>query len=669
METANARKEVLVLAAMFAVVGLCLLIGSGAAEAADAGATLNDFISDFRSQVTNIKGVMVRAAEYLFWALATIQLAWAAMQLGLRGDLSFASFANTLVKEILFVGFFYWLLALEKGGAGDPDGGLSGMIVNSFRQLGSGATGMSAISPGDILTSGIEIAWYAIKAAWEQSVWKAMAVILPAIIVVCAFVAGAVAATIYMIEWYVAVPVGIVLLGLGGSLWTKNYAENYIRFVISVGIKLFVLQVVLGIATVYMIEYTSSAMDSSMLGIIQYCLGLIALSFLTWLAIQKSPELASGLISGSSVGRGSDLLSPISAAITGAAAMGATAVNAGMAYGDSMNALMGNAPPQQDGGDMGSVSSGGGGSSGDSPEGGGLQSALRGAGGDGDTGVDSFGGGYGDDIAGSPGVPGRAAGSAAAGASASTGGAPSSGVSGADGSAPAGASESTSGGASSAPKTTGAVPADASAPNAGSPAGGVSGADGSAPAGASASNSGASSSGVSGVSGAASADASGSESQDGGGGMGGASAASDGGVGAEAVPQGDSPSPSSVSASGQTSPMGMAAGAAAGSPAQDQNMSYDSYRKMARIRSLRSAVRYALTGTTSGSYTPGGGGAYKFGDATQQMSHGQVQAQMMSMMQNQQNMQMQMLQTMTQAQNQTRDTGGGGSDGGAGAEA
>jgi hypothetical protein len=172
----------------------------------------------------------------------------------------------------------------------------------------------------------------------------------------------------------------------------------------------------------------------------------------------------------------------------------------------------------------------------------------------------------------------------------------------------------------------------------------------------------------------ASASASGSESQDGGGDMDSASTSSGSGVGATEMPQGDSPSHSQVSVSGQTPAMGMATeamatGAAIGSPAQGQNMPYNSYRNMARIRSLRSAIRYALTGTTTGSYTPGGGGAYKFGDATRQMSHGQVQAQMMSMIQNQQNMQMQMLQTMTQAQNQTSDTTGGGTDSGVGAEA
>jgi hypothetical protein len=123
---------------------------------------------------------------------------------------------------------------------------------------------------------------------------------------------------------------------------------------------------------------------------------------------------------------------------------------------------------------------------------------------------------------------------------------------------------------------------------------------------------------------------------------------------------------SASSSYGQSSDLGsglgmamdaMAMGTAIGSsPTQD--MSYNQYRSMARMRSLRSAIRYALTGTTGGSFTPGGGGAYKFGDATQNQSQASMQTQMMSMMQNQQNMQMQMLQLMTQGQQNQTSIGG-----------
>ena len=66
---------------------LYLLIWSGTAWAADpmAAAPIDGFVSNAITYGATIGNAAYRAARWLFWTLATIQIAWSASQLLLRG--------------------------------------------------------------------------------------------------------------------------------------------------------------------------------------------------------------------------------------------------------------------------------------------------------------------------------------------------------------------------------------------------------------------------------------------------------------------------------------------------------------------------------------------------------------------------------------------------------
>jgi P-type conjugative transfer protein TrbL len=295
------------------------------------GGTVDEMISDFRDMSRKIADTFYDAALWVFWALAAIQFTWASAQLGLRGELSLTSFSQTLVREIMFIGFFYWLL-MNYWEVGD-------WIVGSLRQLGTNATGFSEVTPSNVFAQGVEIAHIAITKAYDASVFKAVAAAVPVVVILVAYALAAAACTVFLIEFYILVPCGVILLGLGGSLWTKNYAENYIRSLVSVGMKLLVLQIILGVTTGYMMSFIDEIENSGFeFGKI---FTLAGISIITLMLVQKIPDFASAVITGSSFGRSGDLTGA-AGAVAGAAAgaamtAGTKGIQGALAYGDAMN--------------------------------------------------------------------------------------------------------------------------------------------------------------------------------------------------------------------------------------------------------------------------------------------------------------------------------------------
>ena len=53
-----------------------------------------------------------------------------------------------------------------------------------------------------------------------------------------------------LVESYFVISSGVILMGFGGSQWTNQFAINIIRYAVSVGAKLFMVQLVIGLRSV-----------------------------------------------------------------------------------------------------------------------------------------------------------------------------------------------------------------------------------------------------------------------------------------------------------------------------------------------------------------------------------------------------------------------------------
>lgn len=149
------------------------------------------------------------------------------------------------------------------------------------------------------------------EAGWQQTP-KVIILYLLAMILVIAFSLIAALYIIVTCEFYIVANVGILLVGLGGSKLFKDYAINVMRYVLSVGVKLFVLQLIVNIGfTILTLEVAAGATGGktikdvdffSMFLLIGQCIILLALA-------KSLPETVSGILSGSHISNGNPLAS------------------------------------------------------------------------------------------------------------------------------------------------------------------------------------------------------------------------------------------------------------------------------------------------------------------------------------------------------------------------
>lgn len=294
-------------AAVVLSVALLLLFCSNASAATPV--TIDGFLDRFKNEAQDIGDKLKEIAIWLFWTLAFIEFSWAAIQLGVKGDLSMGAIWGMLFKQIIFIGFFWWLLQHWDTLADTIVGGLGETIA--IRVKGTD------YRPTAILKKGIEALWLIVKVGWKAGWSDFFVSVFAGLMMYLAFSLAAGALCVYMVEWYIGVPIGVLLLGLGGSSWTKNYPETYVRFLISLGLKFLTVKIILMIVMDFldelMLDLNAKASDP---GFLAAGALLGSLSVIAYMLIQQVPGISSAMLSGASMQTSA---STLTSAVTGAA--------------------------------------------------------------------------------------------------------------------------------------------------------------------------------------------------------------------------------------------------------------------------------------------------------------------------------------------------------------
>ncbi len=193
-------------------------------------------------------------AQGLFFALVGIEIAWSAITYVLQKD-SLPDFVAALLLKILGIGFFYILLQPQYGPVWIAD------VLSSFSQAGSAIGGQSQFMPSDpssVFNCGTDIANAMLQSVSQNKVGLGLGNILPAIeailaalicalgvVIAFAIIAGQLLIT--LIESYIVIGAGVFMLGFTGSRWTLVFGEKYVGYAVSVGIKLFMLELIVGL--------------------------------------------------------------------------------------------------------------------------------------------------------------------------------------------------------------------------------------------------------------------------------------------------------------------------------------------------------------------------------------------------------------------------------------
>ena len=192
-------------------------------------------------------------AQGLFFALVAIEIAWSAVTYVLQKD-SLPDFVASLLLKILGVGFFFIVLQPQYGPVWIGD------IISSFSQAGSAISGQVQLTPSDpssIFNCGTDIANAMLESTSENqgmtlgNLLPMIEIVLTSMIcalgVVLAFAIIAGQLLITLVESYIVIGAGVFMLGFTGSRWTLVFGEKYVGYAVSIGIKLFMLELIVGL--------------------------------------------------------------------------------------------------------------------------------------------------------------------------------------------------------------------------------------------------------------------------------------------------------------------------------------------------------------------------------------------------------------------------------------
>lgn len=276
---------------------------------------------------------LIASARSLFLVLATIQIAWNFIQLAADGKTDMQSVVSMLIRQMIFIGFFYYFL----------DNGVTifNSIIKGFEEKGQELSRVTSVSV--IFSLGVDTALDIIYNAWEindgLSVIPIMAIVgFAALIVLMAFTTATLCALITLSKTYIACTVGVYFLGFGGNSYTKDIAINSVKVCFMSGVEYFTIFLMVSIGRdLFANIVTLETMKS---------IGTYSLSFQVVVAavvfggcVKTIPGFVAGIVTGSSgsAGGGSAGEAGGMMAMAGAAA-GAAVTGGAMLAGGAIGA-------------------------------------------------------------------------------------------------------------------------------------------------------------------------------------------------------------------------------------------------------------------------------------------------------------------------------------------
>jgi type IV secretion system protein TrbL len=265
------------------------------AAAADGGAgTLTDVANAFKTTSAGWISTALDYARHLFFLLVAIELAWTAVTYVLQRD-SLSDFVASVVLKLM--GVFFFLALLQNAPVWIP------YVVDSFSQAGANIGGQGVVlDPSSTFGEGLQLAKNMLGTLSNPVFFTAIVAVLLAVfcsigvVVAYAVVAGQLMVT--LIESYIVVSAGLFFLGFSGSRWTLPFSEKYVAYAVSVGIKLFMLYLIVGLgqtlAAQWTVLFTPGVIASPDLYI-----GVAGSALVFMLLGWQIPSLAASLMNGS----------------------------------------------------------------------------------------------------------------------------------------------------------------------------------------------------------------------------------------------------------------------------------------------------------------------------------------------------------------------------------
>ncbi len=306
---------------------LCMLAAQPAI--AQEGSVLTSLQSQITTAAKGWETEVMDAAKSLFWILATIEIGIAAVWLAIQAA-SLDSWFAELVRRIMFVGFFAFVLAQGPT--------FAKAVVDSLFQIGAGG---GTASPADVFNAGLAVATKMsekIQFGLFEDNALAISAAFAMVVVVISFSLVAAIFVSVMVEMYIGLLAGMIMLGLGGSSYTKDFAVRYLIYAFSVGMKLMALVMISRIGS----EVLIGLADQPDIGDqFQTALAIAGIAVVVFIIAIYVPNIMQGVVQGASVSGGMEAIrhgGQAASFATGAGFLAAGTAGAGFAAAQTARA-------------------------------------------------------------------------------------------------------------------------------------------------------------------------------------------------------------------------------------------------------------------------------------------------------------------------------------------
>jgi type IV secretion system protein TrbL len=264
------------------------------AAAQSGSGTLTDVANAFKLTSGTWISTALAYARRLFFALVKLELAWTGVTYVLQRD-NLSDFVANLVLK--FMGVFFFLAVLQNAPLWIP------AIVNSFAQAGASIGGQTGVlDPSATFGEGLQLAEAMVVSINSPDMFSAIIPALLAVLcsiwVVAAYAVVAGQLMVTLIESYIVISAGLFFLGFSGSRWTLTFSERYIGYAISVGIKLFMLYLIIGLGQTLTAQWLT-LFKPGVAASPQLYIGVAGSALVFTLLGWQIPNLAASLMNGS----------------------------------------------------------------------------------------------------------------------------------------------------------------------------------------------------------------------------------------------------------------------------------------------------------------------------------------------------------------------------------
>jgi type IV secretion system protein TrbL len=276
-----------------AAFAIALILIASTPAIAQQGEVLTTLENSVVAAAKGWETTVMNAARSLFWILAGIEIGIAVIWLAINAA-SLDSWFAELVKRIMFIGLFAFIL--NEGPA------FAKSVIDSLYQIGAGG---GSASPANIFDAGIRVATKMSEQAkfglFEDNSLAIAAVFAMVVVVVCFSLVAAIFVSV-MVEMYVGLLAGMIMLGLGGSSYTKDFAIKYLVYAFSVGMKLMALVMIAKIGSDVLLGLAEAPTATSEQFVTT--LAIAGISVVIFVIAMYVPPILQGVVQGASVSGG-----------------------------------------------------------------------------------------------------------------------------------------------------------------------------------------------------------------------------------------------------------------------------------------------------------------------------------------------------------------------------